>query len=174
MAQTLVLTVVGPDRPGLVETLSRTLGTYGGNWLDSRMARLADRFAGIAVVTLPEASLDQVTSALADLAEQGLRVTIEAAEPLPFAADERSVLLAVTGQDRPGVLHEITDLLAAQAVSIEALDTRVTSASWSGEAIFTATALLRLPPTLSAEALRELLEALANELMVDMDLNPSS
>ncbi len=43
----LVLTLIGPDRPGLVEAVAEPIAAHGGNWLESRMAHLAGQFAGI-------------------------------------------------------------------------------------------------------------------------------
>lgn len=167
MTQTLILTASGPDRPGLIEALARVVEAHGGNWLDSRMARLADRFAGIAILTLPVGALPQLELALAELESLGMSLCIDPAGAVP-PAEAHAVRLELMGHDRPGVLHEITELLAAQGVSIETLVTRITSASWSGEAMFAAELVLRLPEGLSTEALRGLIEALANELMVDM------
>jgi len=50
----LVLTVIGPDRPGLVESLSQAIAQQEGNWLESRMARMAGQFAGILRVNIEE------------------------------------------------------------------------------------------------------------------------
>ena len=74
MNQSLILTVIGPDRTGLVEAVARHVTAHGGNWLESRMARLAGKFAGILRVQVPDEQVDELTSALRDLgAPQRLR-----------------------------------------------------------------------------------------------------
>ena len=48
----LVLTVIGDDRPGLVEALAETIAAHEGNWLESRMSHLAGKFAGLLRVSV--------------------------------------------------------------------------------------------------------------------------
>lgn len=167
----LVLTVIGPDRPGLVETLSRTLAEHGGNWQQSRMARLAGHFAGVLQASVPTTQVEPLTGALAALAAQGLNVNIVSGqEELPGSAARR-LTLEVVGQDRPGIVRDITTILAAKGINVEALDTEYTSASWSGENLFQASAELTLPADVDLHELRDSLEALADELMVDLSLD---
>src|SRR5687768_13835724 len=73
----LVLTLLGPDRPGLVEAVADTIAAHGGNWLESRMAHLAGRFAGILRVEVPEERFAGLNEALARLQSRGLRITVE-------------------------------------------------------------------------------------------------
>ncbi len=168
----LTLTLIGPDRPGLVRALSERIAVVGGNWLESRMARLAGQFAGILLVDVPPDEVERLIADLRALEREGLRATVE--HGLPEAAPDRrqTLLLDLVGQDRPGIVHEIAQLLASRGVNIEELTTRVVSGSFSGESLFEATAKLRVPTDIPAEELRELLETLANELMVDISLDP--
>ena len=52
MRRSLVLTVIGDDKPGIVEQLADQVLAAGGNWEESRMARLAGKFAGILRVSV--------------------------------------------------------------------------------------------------------------------------
>ena len=168
----LTLTLIGPDRPGLVRALSERIAVVGGNWLESRMARLAGQFAGILLVDVPPDEVERLIADLRALEREGLRATVEHGL-LEAAPDRRqTLLLDLVGQDRPGIVHEIAQLLASRGVNIEELTTRVVSGSFSGESLFEATAKLRVPTDIPAEELRELLETLANELMVDISLDP--
>lgn len=171
MPVSLVLTLIGPDRPGLVEALSRTLAAHQANWLESRMARLADRYAGILIASVPEAHASALREALERLAEAGLRVHVEVGLGAADLGEHRAVRLELTGQDRPGIVHEIAEALAALGVGIDELETRILSASWSGERLFECEAVLRVPASVRAGALREVLERLANELMVDLTVD---
>lgn len=159
----LILTVIGPDRPGLVRALSQAVADRGGSWLESRMARLAGQFAGIVRVDAPEALLDD----LEWLREQGLQVTAQSAGDAEAAAGQR-LLLEVTGHDRPGIVRDVTRVLAEQRINIEELTTNVESGSFSGGALFRAIAVLRAPGEEAIAAARNGLEALGNELMVDV------
>jgi glycine cleavage system regulatory protein len=172
MATLLVLTAIGADRPGLVEALSRTVAEHGGNWLESRMSRLANRFAGILLVSVPEACVTSLKEALLRMEAEGLRIAVEESEPDSVAAlTYRTARLELVGQDRAGIIRDIAEALAQHRVSIDELVTTVQSASWSGERLFQVNAELRIPGTVGRIVLREALEGIANELMVDITLD---
>ena len=167
----LVLTVIGPDRPGLVSVLSDTIAAGGGNWLDSRMASLAGQFAGILLVDVASDRADELRAALQQLQGMGLRLVVEQGPAEAAAVDHgRGLKLELIGQDRPGIVRDISRVLAEHQVSIGEFHTERSSASFSGEAMFKATAMLTLPAGLDEDALKRGLESLANELMVDLEL----
>lgn len=173
MAHTsLVLTVIGADRPGLVEALSRTVAEFGASWLESRMAHLSGQFAGLLRVSVPEERAEALSRALDGLGERGLRVMVApagaAADSAPAAARLR---LEGVGLDRPGIVREISRALAERGVNVEELESRTSSAPMSGETLFHVGARLRPPAGLAAEDLRHALEKLADELMVELKLD---
>ena len=172
---TLVLTVIGNDRTGLVDALAGPIARHEGNWDRSHMARLAGKFAGIVVVTLADDRVDALAGELETLRTSGLldvSVAIAASdEPTPV---ESMMTLHLVGQDRPGIVSEIARALAQRGVSIEELETSTSSAPMSAEPLFVATALLQLPATADVEALRASLEDIANELMVDLEVGSST
>jgi glycine cleavage system regulatory protein len=162
----LILTVVGPDRPGLVRALSEAVAARGGSWLESRMARLAGQFAGIVLVEAPETLPEDLRA----LESQGLRIVVQSgvAGAAVTPAAEPRLTIEVVGNDRPGIVRDIATVLADSGVNIEELTTGVASGSFSGETLFRATALLRAPDAAAVDAAREGLERLGNELMVDI------
>jgi glycine cleavage system regulatory protein len=165
----LILTVVGPDRPGLVRALSQAVAARGGSWLESRMARLAGQFAGIVLVEAPDALLDDLHA----LESQGLRIVVHSGVTAPSVATAQPRLtLEVVGNDRPGIVRDIAQILAESGVNIEELTTGVASGSFSGEILFRVTALVRAPNDTAVDAIREGLEELGNELMVDIQPAP--
>jgi glycine cleavage system regulatory protein len=165
----LVLTVIGRDRPGLVNAVSETIAAGGGNWLDTRMATLAGQFAGMLLVAIAPEKADDLVASLKKLETQGLRLIIEkSAGEAPMAG--RMLRLELVGLDRPGIVRDVSGVLAAQNISIVELESETVNGSFSGEAMFKARARLRLPGGLDLDDLREAVEALANELMVDLDL----
>src|SRR5690349_1204301 len=119
----LTLTLIGRDRPGLVQSLSERVAAAGGNWLESRMARLADRFAGILLIDLPDAEIDRFLVELDALAAQGLKVTVERGLGDDRTAEQRTFLLELVGQDRPGIVRDIAQAMAGRGVNIEELTT---------------------------------------------------
>jgi len=169
MSTFLVLTVIGEDRPGLVESLSDTVASHDGNWLESRMAHLAGRFAGILRVSVPDAKADELRAALTQLQARGLSIVVErgAAAATPAAARLR---LELIGADHPGIVRDIARALAARGINVEELETESVSAPMSGEPLFRATAELHAPNDLSIDELRAKLEELAEDLMVDITL----
>jgi glycine cleavage system regulatory protein len=120
MPTSLVLTIVGPDRPGLVSLISDRATAHGANWLESRMANLAGQFAGIVLLQVPDSKVDALVRSLGEFEAQGLRVTAlrgQGGATLPM----RRLHLELTGQDRPGIVRDISGALARQGVSIDEL-----------------------------------------------------
>jgi len=168
----VVLTAIGVDRPGLVSELSDTIAAGGGNWLDARMASLAGQFAGILLIEVAAERADALVAGLHGLQARGLRLTMEKSSGEPAAVTGRLCKLELLGHDRLGIVRDISRVLAGLQVSIVDFETERSSGSFSGEAMFKARALVQLPLRLEVDSLRKALEALANELMVD--LGPAS
>jgi glycine cleavage system regulatory protein len=166
----LVLTVLGPDRPGLVQSLARVVAEHGGNWVESRMAHLAGQFAGILRVEVDADRAEALAQALRALATTGLESIVHPDVAVPVGERQPLVKLDLVGHDRPGIVREISRVLAAQGVNVEELQTECVAAAESGQALFRAHARLRLPAGISAAALRTALEAVAADLMVDIEL----
>ncbi|MEM8947406.1 MAG: ACT domain-containing protein [Planctomycetota bacterium] len=166
----LVLTVLGKDRPGLVDAIAQTVAVHDGNWIESRMAHLAGQFAGILRVEVDADQSASLQAALAALAEGGLESTVLADAGAAAISASSAVQLSLVGQDRPGIVREISHVLATHGVNVEELSTECSSAPHSGEMLFQADAQLRLPDGLTADTLRTALEAVANDLMVDINL----
>ena len=174
---TLVLTVIGDDRAGLVDALAGPIAAHGGNWDRSHMARLAGKFAGIVVVSVPDERTDALTAELRTLAAQGLLdVSVAIASTDAPETDDDLLQLRLIGQDRPGIVREVASALAQRNVSIEELETSAASAPMSGELLFEAVATLRVPAGTDPADVRSILESIANELMVELDVSepPSS
>ena len=167
----VVLTLLGADRPGLVELVAGVIAANGGNWLESRMTRLGGQFAGILRAELPPGRVEAALTALSALEGRGLKVIV-AATPRPAAEPSDKVMdLELVGQDRPGIVREISQLLAGSGVNVEELTTNRSSAPMSGEMLFEARAHVRVPVGTDLSALRAGLERLANDLLVEIKLS---
>jgi glycine cleavage system regulatory protein len=173
MRTSLVVTVIGPDRPGLVNLLSDRGKAHGASWAESRMASLAGQFAGMVRFEVDAANAAPLAAALAELESTGLRVVVAQGEGTPRRADARTLKLEVVGNDRPGIVRDISRVLADCGISIDELATEIVSGAMSGGNLFQVKALLRVPAALATGELRQMLEALANELMVDISLDDS-
>jgi glycine cleavage system regulatory protein len=166
------MTVIGPDRPGLVESVAGLVAEHGGNWLESRMSRLGGQFAGIVQVEVPTDKEPALTRALKDLDTRGLKITVSADRaPSPSGPQQLSVL-EIVGQDRPGIVRQISHALARAGVNVEDLRTECASAAMSGETLFKARARLSLPPACNVTELRQELERIAADLIVEISLEP--
>jgi glycine cleavage system regulatory protein len=164
----LVMTVIGRDRTGLVESVARLVAEHGGNWLESRMCRLGGEFAGILRVHVPmekKAALEQALAKMPDLS-----VVVHGDNAAEITGGLRLASLEVVGQDRPGIVREFTRALAAQGVNLEELATECISAPMSGEPLFQARAKLMLPEGLTVGALRKSLEQAVGGLTVEVSL----
>jgi glycine cleavage system regulatory protein len=170
MRTSLVLTVIADDKPGIVERIADCMAAGGANWEESRMARLAGKFAGLLRVSVEVASADALEASLGALRRDGLTIAVERSTEMP-PADVRTLQLDLIGNDRPGIIRDISRILARHGVNIDELETGVSGAPMSGEALFRASAHLRVPPSVSLESLRAELEALAGELMVDLTID---
>lgn len=166
----LVLTILGDDRPGLVSAVAAPISAHGASWERSEMSRLAGKFAGIVVVSVPSDRLDALVAELTALESKGLQVIVERTdEPAPLVSER--LHLDLLGADRPGIVAEISAALADAQVSIEELSTDVRDAPMAGGTLFEARAVLKAPSGSDTDALRGVLEALADELMVEIRLS---
>jgi glycine cleavage system regulatory protein len=167
---TLVLTVIGDDRAGLVNAVAEVVARHGGNWEQSQMAELAGKFAGIVLVTVPDASSGALIAALEPL--QGmLDITAQVGAPPAAEVGVQRFALDLVGDDRPGIVREITEVLAGHGVNIDSLRTEARDAPMSGGRLFEAHAVLEVSSATDLGALRVALERLADELMVDIELD---
>lgn len=167
METKILLTVMGADRPGLTEALAAAVLEAGGNWHESYLSRLGGKFVGSALVDLSPQGVERLRNNLQQSVASELRVEIV---PADEDLDPGEVVgLTLTGQDRPGIVHEISSVLARLGANIVELETRTDPSAWSGAEIFRARARLTLPDGLSHDALQEALEALSGDLMVDFE-----
>ncbi len=166
----LVMTVIGPDRTGLVESIARVVADHGGNWLDSRMCRLGGEFAGILRIEIPVEKKSPLFAALEDLQERGLQIIVRVDQPVAAATSGKQTKLEIVGSDRPGIVRDITSALARANVNVEEFSSELVSAPMSGETLFKASARLQLPDRCDVAALKKDLEKIAADLLVDVSL----
>ena len=166
----LVMTVIGQDRPGLVESVAGLVTEHGGNWLESRMSRLGGHFAGILRVEVPGENEPALVAGLKKLESRGLTVVVHPDRPTSATTPARQSVLEIVGQDRPGIVREISRALAGFGVNVEELQTECASAAMSGETLFKARARLSIPEACNAVEIRQKLERIAADLIVEISL----
>jgi glycine cleavage system regulatory protein len=166
----IVLTVVADDHPGIVEELSDALATHNGNWTESSMMTLAGKFAGILLAEVPEDRADSFLRVLDSLEAGGMQIVAQRSDTPVRPSGGREFSVELVGQDHPGIVHDITEVLAGLGINVMELESTVQSASMSAETLFIAHARILVPEDVTPERLREEMEQLANELMVDIEL----
>ena len=165
----LVITIIGDDREGLVEAVAGAIAQHGGNWEKSHMAELAGKFAGLVLATVPDDSIEPALASLRAVESTGLLdIRVEQATTATPAESEDAFTLRVVGQDHPGIVHEIAQVLAARKVSIEELETEIVPAPMSGR-MFTASATLTAAAGTDAGELEASVEAVTPDLMVEIE-----
>jgi len=170
MNEDFVITAIGDDRPGLVEELAAVVVAHEANWLESSMANVSGKFAGLAHISVPAQNIVALQKALTDF--KPLRVIVErAGRVTPAPASQRALHLSLTGHDRVGIVREVSQVIARHAVNVETLDTYTTAAAMSGDTMFHAEADLLADMHVDLNVLKADLEALSNELIVDIALN---
>ena len=168
MGTSLVVTVIGNDRPGIVERLSDVVLAAEANWEESRMARLAGQFAGILRVECPEAECDALLAALAGLEGQGISVLAKREMAAP--AEKRETLtLDVVGNDRPGIIRSLSAAIAGAGGNVEDLATSLESAPMSGHPIFHAKGIVSIAANGDPAALIAAIENLGTDLSVSVE-----
>lgn len=173
MSRELVVTAMGPDRPGIASEFSGHVHAAGANLADSRMVNLRGHFALLALVEGSAEILAAVEKRLREAAP-GMKLTLEFAHPtriptrsgVPFR-------LKTYSMDQPGIVHKITSYLREQEINVEELETRLESAPFMGSPVFNLEILMVVPPDRSVHDLRRALEALGTSLNCDVDLEPA-
>ena len=174
MKTSLVVTVTCPDRPGIVERLTEVIGAADANWEESRMARLGGDFAGIVRISVAADRAEALAAALRGLAGDQMTVVVKASQPA--APDTRAGYalcdLRLTGADHEGIVHKVAAYLAGQGINVESMETDVVNAPVSAAPLFQMAAQIKVPPELSLNELSVQLDRIAEELGVDVIVQP--
>ena len=170
----LVATVMGPDRPGIVSLLSERAQGFGANWTGSRIATLAGQFVGLVHFEVPPQNAGPLAAALGGLEPSGVHVVVAKQEQIPVPAGRRAVKLELVGHDRLGIVRDLSASLASRRVSIEDLHTEIVHGATPAEHLFKVKALLVVPETVPNDELRRALEPLTKEMTVDIALGETA
>jgi len=170
----LVVTVVGPDRRGIVEKITAVALTYQVNIEESRMARLGGEFAVIMLLTLPGEKEEALLTGLDGLKADGLTVITR---PTNFSRLERlqgfvPYEISVFGADHEGIVHSVARYITSERMNIETMDTRVSKAPVTGTPLFSMQATVQAPPEVTLGELRKKLAEIGDELCVDIEVKP--
>lgn len=171
MHTSLILSIIADDKPGLVENLSTVIGQHQGNWLESRMTQMAGKFAGILRVEAPEQLIDPLVTQLQGIKSNNFHIHIEVSHQFSEPQSTYQLSLQLVGNDHPGIVKEISAALAQRKINVIDLQTERNSAPMSGDMLFKAEAILQVPTSVNKERLTQDLESLANELIVEINMD---
>ncbi|WP_434359033.1 amino acid-binding protein [Parasalinivibrio latis] len=162
----LVITIIGEDRPGLVEQVSNAVLEHHGSWQASRFSKLSGYFAGILQIAVQESNIPALTLSLKSISDLDIQISEPSSkEPVDTATHQ----LAVTGNDRPGIVQEATRVLAGLGINIVKLTTHTESAANTGTMIFSARFDLGTGQESDLDSLQDALEALSDDLIVELE-----
>ena len=160
-----VLTVTGSDRPGLTSEISQAVLAANGNWKEGHLSRLGGLYVGSVLVEIPPAETGALEKAVGSI-DDGLNVRLAPAGD-GAASEGAHLLFELVGQDRPGIIREVTSVLARLGANIERLSSGERTGAWAGEHLFHAEVAAVLPEGVSPEQAQEALEEISSEIMVD-------
>jgi glycine cleavage system transcriptional repressor len=170
MRTNIVFTLTGPDRIGIVESVSKMFLDHGGNVESSRMARLGGEFAMLMLVSLPGERSAGLDGDIDALVARGYKVTTSRTGQndagmhsgwLPFKIE-------VEGADHEGIIHEVAQYLSERGINIESAETGVGYAPVSATPLFTMSAIVAVPPDLAGQNWEAPLQAKGELLNVDI------
>ncbi|GHA11656.1 glycine cleavage system protein R [Oceanisphaera arctica] len=164
--QTLVATLIGPDKTGLVKQLATLIKQHHGSWQASAMSELAGYFAGIVEIRVPEEHGEALGQALRALPDFQVQLVEGRHQPL----QGQKLQLTVTANDRLGIIDEVTQVLNQLNISVKTLKTDSYPAPTTGTMLFEANSTLTLPHGQTLSDLQARLEALSDDLVVDIDV----
>jgi glycine cleavage system regulatory protein len=167
MNHSLVMTILATDRKGLVRAIASIVNEHKGNWQESSMARLSGQFAGILRVDCPATEIEGLKAALNALDSQGIHIKFSE-EPLSTYAERRLITIDVVGNDRPGIVHQLTNAIADAGGNVEELVTSLESAAMSGQALFRASGKISLLVDGDEQKLLSAIENLSDDLSVEI------
>ncbi|MFS2242358.1 MULTISPECIES: glycine cleavage system protein R [unclassified Microbacterium] len=164
---TLILTVAGADRPGLVSSVADVVAAHGGNWENSQLAELAGTFAGVIEISIAADRVDALREDL-DALDGMLSITVHAGADTSASDAAQRISISVLGNDRAGIVREISGVLNAHALSIESMTTHTRDAAMAGGRLFESSVTATLPASADLGALRADIERLTHDLQVDI------
>ena len=167
----MVLTAIGPDRPGIVKEISSAIHQSGANLEDSRMAVLAGDFALIVLFSGDAQAILSVEKKCKAIEEAlDFQITFKPPAQRKAAVDFKLYRFHATGLDQPGIVHAISAILAEFDVNVVSLESRLSHAAFHGTSIFTFHAEIQISTDKIMVSLSERLDKACEDLDLDYEL----
>lgn len=163
----MIFTVVGKDKPGLIGSVSQTVFSLGGNWLSSNFSHMAGYFAGFVEVHIPENKQQELIDTLTK--HPHLQIHLVPGEAAT-EDNQQTACINIIGNDKPGIVQELSAVLNQFNINIIKFDSGCGSAPNWGGILFNAKAIIAIPEGFDLDPLHDALEEIANDLVVDIEL----
>lgn len=160
----IVISCIGADQTGIVETLSNVINKHNGNWQVSSLHHLAGFFAGVIEVAVSIDNTESLVTALNNI--ESLSCQIEIAHSVSENVNA-NLTLELTANDRAGIVQEISSVIHRQDGNLIKLVSSQVSAAYTGQLMFNAKAQVAIKEA-NVEKLIRALENIADDLMVDI------
>ncbi len=170
----VVISVIGHDRPGLVNDLAKLAADLNLSIEDSRMTVLGGEFAVLMSVAGGDLALQRFETKLDRLATEldlawlfrrtGERADVEGRVPYT---------VSVTAMDHPGIVHKVASFFSSRDINIYNLDTVSERAAHTGTPIFSLVMEVELPPDVRIAELRDAFFYFCDDHDLDAELRPS-
>jgi len=175
MNQSLVITAIGEDRPGLVNELTEVLLNASLNVEDSRMSVLGGEFVVMLLVSGSETSIDSIKQQKDAMASSlNLNLLIKPTTRRKTSDKHLSYHISVEGMDNPGIVHKLAHYLSQHNINIVNMQTESGHAPHTGTPIFTVNMQVDIPNELDLTQLENDFSALCDELSMDAEFKLAS
>lgn len=167
-----LISVISDDKPGIVDAIAEKIADVNGSWLESRLSKLAGKFAGVIRVTLDEAQAEALEASLATLTDRGIWIKLE---PIASSASRSENLkiayVHLLGPDRPGIVRELSKALVKNHINLANLETSISSMPYSGDPLFEASGELEIPANVDLQEFHDTLNSIGDALALDIELS---
>jgi len=165
--KSILISVLGDDKPGLLDSLSEIIVSNEGDWIESNMFTVEAKFAGILRVNVPSKNAEKLMKELTS-SKLGLQIACEETAPVKFS-DFKSYNIELIGQNHVGIINKLSHVLTYELkANVEGIKTEIIDASMSGEQLFKAQITLHLPKSVDERLIKDKLELIADEMMVEI------
>ena len=173
MAKTYyVVTIIGPDRRGLVAKITEKIVAHHANIEESHMARLGGEFAVIMLLSLANGEPQTLLDGLDLLNGEQVKVFVKETSLARLEVFSGFVpyQISVIGADHEGIVHHVAEYLAELRVQVDEMETHVSQAPVTGTPLFSMHAEIQAPPELTLKTLRQKMEDVSDRLGVDIEV----
>ena len=165
--KSILISVLGDDKPGLLDSLSEIIVSNDGDWVESNMSTVEAKFAGILRVNVPAKNSKKLIKELTS-SKLGLQIACEETVPVKLS-DYKSYNIELIGQNHVGIINQLSHVLTYDLkANVEGIKTEIIDASMSGEQLFKAQINLHLPTSIDERLIKDKLELIADEMMVEI------